>query len=339
MKNKKVHHEHDVGYKHIFSHKETFLEFLKSFLKKDWVNKIKEEDLILVDKSYILSDFEEEESDILYKVNIDGEEVIFYVLLEFQSKVDFQMPMRLLFYMVEVWRDVLKNTDNTERKRKNFKLPSIIPLVLYNGKNNWTAKTEFKDILSGANLFEDNILNFKYSLFDINRYTEEELYSVANLVSAVFLLDQEMSEDELVRRLRKTIYTLKKISPEQFSIFKQWLKKIVKPRLTKDLQKEVEDVLDKSNQEEVDFMVSNLGRTIEKIEKKATERGLAKGIAQGVAQGVARGVAQGVAQGVEKKAKEIAIKAIEMGMSNEVIIQLTGFTNENIDAIRKEKSH
>ncbi len=323
LRNKEVHHEHDVGYKYVFSHKKTFLEFLKSFLKKDWVNRIKEEDLILVDKSYILSDFEEEESDILYKVNIDGEEIIFYVLLEFQSKVDFQMPMRLLFYMVEVWRDVLKNTDKAERKRKNFKLPSIIPLVLYNGKNSWTAKTEFKEVLSGYNLFENNILNFKYSLFDINRYTEEELYSVANLVSAVFLLDQEMNEEELVRRLRKIIYILKRISPEQFSIFKQWLKKIVKPRLTEELQAEVEEVLNKSEQEEVDFMVSNLGKTLEKLEKKATKRGLE----------------QGIEQGIEKKAKEIAIKAIKMGMSNEIIIELTGLANEEIDSIRKEKSH
>ena len=77
MKNSNVHHEHDVGYKHIFSHKGTFLEFLKSFTKKEWANLIKEEDLILVDKSYILSDFEEEESDILYRVNINGEEIIF----------------------------------------------------------------------------------------------------------------------------------------------------------------------------------------------------------------------------------------------------------------------
>lgn len=84
MKNSNVHHEHDVGYKHIFSHKGTFLELLRSFAKKEWANLINEEDLILVDKSYILSDFEEEESDILYKVNINGEEVIFYVLLEFQ---------------------------------------------------------------------------------------------------------------------------------------------------------------------------------------------------------------------------------------------------------------
>ncbi|MDU4803132.1 MAG: Rpn family recombination-promoting nuclease/putative transposase, partial [Clostridium butyricum] len=245
--------------KHIFSHKATFLEFLRSFTKKEWANLIKEEDLILVDKSYILADFEEEESDILYKVKINGQEVIFYVLLEFQSKVDFQMPMRLLFYMTEVWRDILKNTDKNQRKRKAFKLPAIIPIVLYNGKNKWTAKMNFKEILSGYELFEDNILDFNYMLFDINRYDDEELINMSNLVSAIFLLDQEMNEEELIRRLRKIIYVLKKISPEQFSVFKQWLKNIVKPRLREEMQEEVDDVLNKSNQEEVDVMVSNLG--------------------------------------------------------------------------------
>ncbi|NAS20044.1 transposase, partial [Clostridium butyricum] len=226
---------------------------------KEWANLIKEEDLILVDKSYILADFEEEESDILYKVKINGQEVIFYVLLEFQSKVDFQMPMRLLFYMTEVWRDILKNTDKNQRKRKAFKLPAIIPIVLYNGKNKWTAKMNFKEILSGYELFEDNILDFNYMLFDINRYDDEELINMSNLVSAIFLLDQEMNEEELIRRLRKIIYVLKKISPEQFSVFKQWLKNIVKPRLREEMQEEVDDVLNKSNQEEVDVMVSNLG--------------------------------------------------------------------------------
>ncbi|WP_326497913.1 Rpn family recombination-promoting nuclease/putative transposase [Clostridium sp. ZS2-4] len=189
MKNNKVHHEHDVGYKHIFSHKGTFLEFLRSFTKKEWAKLIKEEDLILVDKSYVLSDFEEEESDILYKVNVNGEEVIFYVLLEFQSKVDFQMPIRLLFYMAEIWRDVLKNTDKNKRKRKNFKLPAIIPIVLYNGKNKWTACTSFKEILSGYELFEENILDFNYIFLDVNRYRQEELFDIANLVSSVFLID------------------------------------------------------------------------------------------------------------------------------------------------------
>ncbi|WP_341478177.1 Rpn family recombination-promoting nuclease/putative transposase [Clostridium chromiireducens] len=225
--------------------------------------------------------------------------------------MDFQMPMRLLFYMTEVWRDVLKNTEKSEIKRKSFKLPAIVPIVLYNGKNKWTAKTSFREILSGYELFEDNILNFNYMLFDINRYSDEELYSISNLVSAVFLLDQEISQEELIRRLRKMIYILKRISPEQFSVFKQWLKKIVKPRLTEEWQGEIDEVLDKSDQKEVDSMVHNLEKTLDNIEKK----------------------------GMEKKVKEIAINAIGMGMDNEVIIKLTGLTDKEINEIRKERSH
>ena len=226
------------------------------------------------------------------------------------------MPMRLLFYMTEVWRDVLKNTDKNELKRKSFRLPAVVPIVLYNGKNTWTAKTSFREILSGYELFEDNILNFNYMLFDINRYSDEELYSVSNLVSAVFLLDQEMDEDELIRRLRKLIYILKKISPEQFSVFKQWLKKIVKPRLTEELQKEVDEVLDKSNNEEVDFMVSNLGKTLEKMERKAVEKGMEKGI--------------------EKGKIEVAKNFLKMGLTVEQVSAGTGISKEKVEELKKE---
>lgn len=311
-----VNNQHDVGYKHIFSHKETFLELLRSFVQKEWVKLIKEEDLILVDKSYILQDFEEEESDIVYRINIQGKEVIFYVLLEFQSKVDFQMPMRLFFYMTEIWREVLKNTSRKDRKRKNFRLPAIIPIVLYNGKNNWTACRNFKEILNGYELFEENILDFNYVLFDVNRYDEEELYELSNLVAAVFLLDQDMDEKKLVRRLRRMIFLLKKISPEQFSVFKQWLKKIVKPRLDEELQQEIDGILDKSSQEEVDFMVYNLERTLDNIEKK--------------------GIKRGIERGENKKAIEIARKMLKKGFEIEEILEITDLDEEKVLKLKEE---
>lgn len=135
----KVYHEHDTGYKHMFSHKGTFIELLRSFVKKDWVKLIKEEDLVLVNKSYVLPDFEEEESDIVYRIKSKENDIIFYVLFEFQSKVDYQMPIRLLFYMTEIWRDIYKNETKVFRKRKDYRLPSIVPIVLYNGRNKWTA--------------------------------------------------------------------------------------------------------------------------------------------------------------------------------------------------------
>ena len=130
-----------------------------------------------------------------------------------------------------------------------------------------------------------------------------------------------------IRRLRKIIYVLKKISPEQFSVFKQWLKNIVKPRLKEEMQEEVDDVLNKSNQEEVDVMVSNLGKTLDNIQKKAIERGMKQGIEQGIE------------KGIEKKAREIAVKAIKMGMDNSVVVELTGLREDEIDIIRKEISH
>ncbi|MDK2800378.1 MAG: hypothetical protein PWQ70_1997 [Clostridiales bacterium] len=33
-KDKKIYNEHDVGYKHILSHKKNFIDFLRGFVKK-----------------------------------------------------------------------------------------------------------------------------------------------------------------------------------------------------------------------------------------------------------------------------------------------------------------
>lgn len=277
MGKSRIHHEHGVGYKYIFSHKETFLELLRGFVKKEWVNLIKSEDLILVDKSYILEDFSEEESDIVYKVNIEGEEIIFYILLEFQSRVDYRMPVRLLFYMVEIWREILKNTSKNRRGRKDFKLPSIVPMVLYNGKNTWTACKNFKDVLSGSNLFGENVIDFRYMLFDIYRYNEKQLEDMANMVSTVFLLDKEISKEDLIKRLRIMAYVLKKITPEQFDILKTWLKSIIKPRLDSESKVRIEEILEKSSQREVDYMVSNLGKTIDNIIREGKKEGKEEG--------------------------------------------------------------
>ncbi|NSA90233.1 Rpn family recombination-promoting nuclease/putative transposase [Clostridium beijerinckii] len=53
-------------------------------------------------------DYEENEADIVYKANIDDEEVIFYTLLEFQSTIDYRMPLRLFFYINEILREYTK---------------------------------------------------------------------------------------------------------------------------------------------------------------------------------------------------------------------------------------
>ncbi|WP_252215053.1 hypothetical protein [Clostridium sp. VAP41] len=46
---------------------------------------------------------------------------------------------------------------------------------------------------------------------------------------------------------------------------------------------------------------------------------------------------RGIEKGIEKKVKETAIKAIKLGMSDEIIAELTGLTQQQINDIRREQ--
>jgi hypothetical protein len=131
---------YDRSYKDLYSNKIVFLNLVKEMLKASWTKDLNEENLVLVDKEYILSDYEENESDIVYKANIEGREVIFYVLLEFQSSVDYRMPLRLFFYINEILREYIKNLNEEDKKnRKGFNVPAVVPIVLYNATRKWNA--------------------------------------------------------------------------------------------------------------------------------------------------------------------------------------------------------
>ena len=255
---------HDKSYKDLFSNKETFLNLIQSFVSDTWGKKLTKDNLVLVNKSYILSDYEEQESDIVYKANFDGNDVYFYVLLEFQSSVDFRMPIRLLLYMIEIWREKLKNTKLNEFKRKSFRLPAIVPIVLYNGKNKWTAAKELRDVISNSEIFGDNILNFKYKFIDVNRFEKEELYKKQDISSAIFLLDQNINRIEFYNRLKDIIIGFNKLSTEEKIQLKRWLMNI--NIAEKDFKENIEKIFN-ANKEEVLNMTSNISKGLEKLKE------------------------------------------------------------------------
>ena len=307
-----IHHPHDKGYRQILTNKKSFLQLIKSFIKENWVNDINEDDLILVNKSYITKEFTEKEADIVYKLKTRQTEIIFYILLELQSTVDYLMPFRLLQYMVEIWREVYNNTPSEKRERKDFRLPPVIPAVLYNGKDNWTVGLNFKEMLGGYQNFEQHLLDFRYILFDVNRYSEKELYQMANLVASVFLLDQTISHKELIRRFKKLARVLKRLTPEEFRQFVTWLINVLKPKFPSYMQKELDDVLCKNSPLEVDIMIMNLEITLDEMQKKARD------------------------EGKEENKKEVAKAALKEGATIEFISKITGLTKEEIQKLKDE---
>ncbi|WP_248925277.1 Rpn family recombination-promoting nuclease/putative transposase [Paenibacillus hamazuiensis] len=216
-------HRHDRGYKYLLSSKQIFLQLLKSFVHRDWVQQVDESRLVGVDKSYILPDFSKKEADIVYRLQLEDQDIIFYVLLEMQSTVDYQMPYRLLMYQTEIWRDVLKNTPKPIPARKDFRLPAIVPLVVYSGKRRWTASRSFREVIGGEKLFGTELMNFQYILIDVQRYKEEDLLSLSNTIGAVFLLQQQDGLDDLRRQLSNLMGTVERMPEPQLRRFLTWL--------------------------------------------------------------------------------------------------------------------
>ncbi|MGL4654910.1 MAG: Rpn family recombination-promoting nuclease/putative transposase [Sarcina sp.] len=264
---KNIYHIHDKSYKDLYSKKEIAIDLFKNFVKKEFMEELKLEDLELVNKSYIASDYEESESDILYKAKIGDTEAIFYILLEFQSKVDYTMPLRLLFYMCEILREYAKNANHSKSDR-NIKIPAVIPIVLYNGSQIWDAPNEFKKIFYSDEKFHSGVLNFTYDIFDVNNgFTKEELIERKDATSAIFLLDQKINAEEFLERVASIALFFDRLSAEQLKQIKHWIKNTTEEEL-----KDKAITLLNSKKEEVVKLVANNAFIIQELREEEQKK-------------------------------------------------------------------
>ena len=182
--------KHDEAYKDVLSDSESFIHFLKKYIAKPWTANISPDDVERVNKSFITEEYRPINSDLIYKLKINGSDVYFYVLIELQSEVDFTMPFRLLQYMVALLREIFNNTDKDVRERKDFRLPAIVPIVLYNGKDNWTAVMTFREYTGDYGIFGDNIIDFRYLLLDVDKTDEAAIEPIETVLDAHFSLEK-----------------------------------------------------------------------------------------------------------------------------------------------------
>jgi hypothetical protein len=220
--------QHDKGYRDVLSNKDSFLHFLNKYIKLPWSEGITKDDLTQIESTFITSDYEKRESDVIYK--LENKNVYFYILLEQQSKTDFSMPFRLLRYMVGILTSVFKNTNEEVRITKDFRLPAIVPIVLYNGEDNWTAVQTYKEYTSNYGEFGDSIIDFKYILFDLNRCNKDDILTTYKLVDFVFTMDLNHStrtSDDFKRVAQELGELQHKMTDDDVKTFVSWVANVL----------------------------------------------------------------------------------------------------------------
>lgn len=178
---------HDAEYKKLFSSKQIISEFLKYFTIPDeeFINQIDIDSLEMVNTKY-----KNRHSDLVWKAKLKNtQQNIFLLLVEFQSKIDFLMPIRIANYTSEL---ILNLHENKELNLKQESMPIVLPIVIYNGNRQWNAKTE---ILSMYKALPKNLikyqLNQSYILIDLSCYQSNE--DIKSILDIIFSLEANLN--------------------------------------------------------------------------------------------------------------------------------------------------
>ena len=180
----------DAGYKGIFGQRLVMIDFMRGFLDPELVETLDLRTLQPVPVGRVTEGLQRRENDLVWRVQRKGRRgqpgkwLYLYVMLEFQSTVDLLMPLRIMTYEGLLYEDLARslNWDPSQ------KLPPVIAVVLYNGREPWRAKLDIAELIESVGpTLDPHIPKLRYELVDICRCPELE---GRNLADATFRLDR-----------------------------------------------------------------------------------------------------------------------------------------------------
>ena len=245
--------KHDKIFKEILDYKKEGVKLLNKYLDL----KIEEKDIEKYTRKFVLPELENRESDVIYKMK--NEQIFF--LIEHQTKVDYSMPFRMLEYIVEIMRSAVSRE---KMQNRNEKLPIVVPIVIYTGKENWKVPRLLQERQA---YYGKTNLEFKYNLVDGSKISKEELMKENSILSKAILLEKPDNPEEILKILKEV--TTKDLDSDEKYFINLILKYLLPEKLSKD---ETKRILENLKGEEDDTMfIDILRKYFDDKEEKAVK--------------------------------------------------------------------
>ncbi len=282
--NKVIHKIKDNSYKELFDNPEVFIQFIKHFSNVPILNDIKAEDIEDYTNRFIPLFLEEKDADSIKVVKIK-EDIFVITMIEHQSEVCYNMSCRMLWYMLLIWNEWIKQKEEKGITiRKDFKLPPILPIVYYTGTDTWSAEVNFSNSVYLSNEFSKYIPNFSYELVPLNKYTIEDLMKYEDILSFIMILDKIKKPTQIKEILQKiTEDYINKVNENIPDNLLQLIKDIVFLFLKKidASKKEREEIESLINERRFSNMFETLEYNIQKEREQYREEGRLEGHLEG----------------------------------------------------------
>ena len=315
---------HDTGYKELFSHPEFVQQSIEGFAPAEISGLMDFRTLKNHSGNYITPLFEEKFEDVVWSVDITWKEVpqqvYLYILLEFQSRVDHTMPIRLMHYVACFYDHLLKTRVTTP----GGGLPPVFPVVLYNGSQRWTAEQDVYEMVQPEppgflRVYQPHL---RYYLVDEGRYTEEELGLRQTPLSGVFGVENAGHSWEALQQAVDRVVAIIQSDPNKDRtdrIITRWLKRHL-TRLGAGIHLNQLDSL----VEDRDMLAENLENLVKKERLEGRDEGRE----------------EGREEGQHEARKEVARNLINRTeMNDQMIAEISGLAVEDVGALRSGIKH
>ena len=312
------HHSHDKSIRMLLKDRNEATGFINKVVFNE--EKIKIGDIEEYTENFITSNYKDKVADIVYKYcPIDG----VYFLIEHQTKIDQNMPIRIAEYSLEIMRTEYKKGKRAE----------IIAIVLYTGKRKWNVPTNL------GTVSEENNENCKlvgmhtnYTLYCSNNYSDSELIKEGNALSIVLLLERTQSIESLIKKINEILQSKLELSEESRQLITTYIVNVLKGILGEEKTKELTNKL---NNEKENF--SMLEEVIRKEFIENRKQGMKDGIKVGRESGMKSGIKVGIKNGKVQERRKTINRMHKLGFDVKQISEILGISNEEVNRMLIKK--
>jgi len=168
---------------------------VRGFTTREWVDAIDFSTLRKLPAEYVSDELRKRLGDTVWAVQLRDRRYML-LMLEFQSRADPMMALRILVYTGLLYQEIVRNDAPVLDARR--RLPVVLPVVLYSGTTPWRAAREFAELVQPVEpALGASRPSQRYQVLDEHHVAEEDLPE-ANLVTAVIRLERIESPSDLV---------------------------------------------------------------------------------------------------------------------------------------------
>jgi predicted transposase YdaD len=176
--------------------------------------------------TYVASDYRHLTSDLVLTIplRLGGRRrtLTLYVLIEHQSEPDALMVLRVLDYLVQIYKGQLRDWERRHGSPTGFRLQPVLAVVLYTGTRAWESLGRLVDLVEGGELFAGATPDFAPLFVSLPSLPAAALESAAGTFGWVLeLIRQRHARPEEFRGLlRRALRHLEDLSAAERS---RWL--------------------------------------------------------------------------------------------------------------------